>query len=586
MDLFSSQSDSLVAAIRAAGAQSVEALGVDAWVRIPLVDVVTAEKERRPPGHMADSRAFAQRYLGNQGEVIRSALRDRYPLSYTRMPVAPLPYIRQWARADSGCYQNEATRSLVLRATREVLSDTDPRAVAFPLVVDDARVSEVAPECERRARTGVKSTAVHVVWMPPIGDADGRAVAQHYWPHDVLALSHPSYPTEDEALIFVALRQADGRWLGYRRLFTEVDGVVDVWGPWEMSLWAEGYEERAVWREYEGTILPVVLLRLEPGDGGVWPAAERDSYLVADQLNTSRANLEHVTDLQGHSNLLVASDTLDENDVGVAPDSLIKLRSGDTASWISPAPALEQMRVSIEEKQGAVAVARGNDASAYSATPGPAESGIARIVAKFPHELALRESREAVRRFDERLCRLVMDVTDSWGDTAFGDQVAPRTVLAASVVFEDPGAKQQRAVVNLDVGAISPAQYAVEIGLFPSVEKAAEAGYSTLAAMQAPAVVASVSSSLASAVPLAAAAPTTEPAAAPTINELTLAIERSGRLGDVTTLNMLRRKLAEVLGSTYAGDVTAADLGIGAALADPEVAAAADAATVTNAAGE
>jgi hypothetical protein len=232
-----------------------------------------------------------------------------------------------------------------------------------------------------------------------------------------------------------------------------------------------------------------------------------------------------------------------------------------------------------------VAVARGNDASAYSATPGPAESGIARIVAKFPHELALRESREAVRRFDERLCRLVMDVTDSWGDTAFGDQVAPRTVLAASVVFEDPGAKQQRAVVNLDVGAISPAQYAVEIGLFPSVEKAAEAGYSTLAAMQGPAVIASVSSSLASAVPLAAAAPTTEPAPAPTINELTLAIERSGRLGDVTTLNMLRRKLAEVLGSTYAGDVTAADLGIGAALADPEVAAAADPATVTNAAG-
>jgi hypothetical protein len=510
MDLFSSQSDTLVAAIRAAGAQSVEALGVEAWLRIPLLDVVTAEKERRPPGQMADSRAFAQRYLGNQQEVIRSALRDRYPLSYSRMPVAPLPYIRQWARADSGCYQNEATRSLVLRATREVLPDTDPRAVAFPLAIDDARVSEVAPECERRARTGVKSTAVHVVWMPPIGDADGRAVAQHYWPHDVLALSHPSYPTEDEALIFVALRQADGRWLGYRRLFTEVDGVVDVWGPWEMTLWAEGYEERAVWREYEGTILPVVLLRLEPGDGGVWPAAERDSYLVADQLNTSRANLEHVTDLQGHSNLLVASDTLDENDVGVAPDSLIKLRSGDTASWISPAPALEQMRVSIEEKQGAVAVARGNDASAYSASPGPAESGIARIVAKFPHELALRESREAVRRFDERLCRLVMDVTDSWGETAFGDQVAPRTVLAASVVFEDPGAKQQRAVVNLDVGAISPAQYAVEIGLFPSVEKAAEAGYSTLAAMQLPPPPpASVSSAVASSAPAAPTAPAT-----------------------------------------------------------------------------
>lgn len=488
MDLFTSQSDHLVSAIRAAASQSTESVAMgDAWVRLDVKTLVEAEKERRPPGQAADSRAFAQRYLGNQGGLIREALRLRYPLSYARMPVAPLPYIRQWARADSGCYQNEATRSLVVRGSRDGVPDTDPRTVSFVRVLEDARLSEVAPECERRARTGIKSTVVHGSWMPPIGDADGRAILQHYWPHDVMALSHPSYPTEDEALIFVAMRQNTGRWLGYRRLFTEVDGAVDVWGPWEVGTWEEGKEHLALWNEYEGTVLPAVILRLEPGDGGVWPAAERDSYLIADQLNTSRSNLEHVTDLQGHSNLFLASDTADEDDLGVAPDSLIKVRTGDSASWISPAPALEQMRAGIEEKQGAVAVARGNDASAYSATPGPAESGIARIVAKFPHELALRESREAIRRFDERLCRIVMDVNDTWGDTAFGAGLMPRTVLAPSVVFEDPTAKQQRAALNLDVGAISPAQYAVEIGLFPSVEKAAEAGYPTVAAMQVPA---------------------------------------------------------------------------------------------------
>jgi hypothetical protein len=486
MDLFTSQSDPLVTAIRAASSQSTETVaGGDAWVRLDVNTLVKAEKERRPPGQAADSRAFSQRYLGNQGALIREALRLRYPLSYARMPVAPLPYIRQWARADSGCYQNEATRSLFIRANRAAVAEDDPRSLAFARVLEDGRVSEVAPECERRARTGVKSTATHTTWMPPIGDVDGRAVTQHYWPHDVLAMAHPSYPTEEEALIFVALRQSDRHWLGYRRLFTEAEGVVDVWGPWETGRWEEGKEERAVWNEYEGTVLPVAILRLEPGDGGIWPAAERDSYLVADQLNTSRSNLEHVTDLQGHSNLLLASDTADEDDLGVAPDSLIKVRTGDTASWISPAPALDQMRAGIEEKQGAVAVARGNDASAYSATPGPAESGIARIVAKFPHELALRESREAVRRFDERLCRVIMDVTDTWGETSFGDAVMPRTVLAPSVTFEDPTAKQQRAALNLDLGAISPAQYAVEIGLFPSVEKAAEAGYPTVAAMQA-----------------------------------------------------------------------------------------------------
>jgi len=497
MDLFQSQSDSLVAAIRAAASQSVEAQAADAWVRIPLKAVLKAEQERRPPGHMADSRAFAQRYLGNQGDLIRAALASRYPLSAARMPIAPLPYIRQWARADSGCYQNEATRSLVAKSTRDPLPPADPRNLMFTHGLEGARVSEVCPECERRARSGVKSTATHTTWMPAIGNDDGRAIVQHYWPHDVLALSHPSYPTEEEALIFVALRQADGGWLGYRRLFTEVDGVVDTWGPWEVGTWVEGQEERARWGEYEGKLLPVVILRLEPGDGGVWPAAERDSYLVSDQLNTSRSNMEHVTDLQGHSNFVVSSDTADEDDLGVAPDSLVKLRTGDSANWASPTPELEQMREGIEEKQRAVAVSRGNDAGAYSATPGPAESGIARVVAKFPHELALRESREAVRRFDERLCRVVVDVLDNWGDGSFGVDVVPRTVLAPSVVFEDPTAKQQRAALNLDLGAISGAQYAVEIGLYPSTEKAAEAGYPVLAGMQAPAAVAtSVSASL------------------------------------------------------------------------------------------
>jgi len=486
MDLFPSQSDALAQAIRDAASQSVEAMETDSWIRVDVKTLIKAEKESRPPGQVADARAFAQRYLGNQSAIIRAKLYERYPLSAARMPVAPLPYIRQWARADSGCYQQEATRVLVSKASGEPLPDADPMQEAYGTALERARVSEVAPECERRARTGIKCAVVHVSWMPPIDENPGRCLLQHYWAHDVMALAHPSYPTEEEALIFVALRQGQDRWMAYRRLFTQdPDGVVDQWGPWEIGRWTDGKEEQATWSEYEGTVLPVPILRLEPGDGGVWPAAERDSYLVADQLNTSRSNLEHVSDLQGHSNLVTSSNTLDENDLGIGPDSHIPLRTGDSAQWISPAPALEALRAGIEEKQSAVAIARGNDANAYSASPGAPESGIARIVAKFPHELALRESRETVRRFDERLCRVVMDVSDTWGDTNFGTMFAPRTVLAPTVVFEDPTAKQMRALANLDAGAISAAQYAVEIGLYPNVDKAAADGYDPVARMRA-----------------------------------------------------------------------------------------------------
>ncbi len=45
-----------------------------------------------------------------------------------------------------------------------------------------------------------------------------------------------------------------------------------------------------------------------------------------------------------------------------------------------------------------------------------------------------------------------------------------------------------------------------------------------------------------------------------TINEMTLGIERMGRLGDVDTVNILRRALAEKLGVKYDGDLSTADL--------------------------
>lgn len=45
-----------------------------------------------------------------------------------------------------------------------------------------------------------------------------------------------------------------------------------------------------------------------------------------------------------------------------------------------------------------------------------------------------------------------------------------------------------------------------------------------------------------------------------TVNEITLGIERMGRLGDVDTVNILRRALAQKLGVSYEGDIAAAEL--------------------------
>lgn len=492
MDLFFPALTNQFIDIIRAGANRTTSVA-EAWAGARIKDLFVVDAALRPPGQAQDSRAFAQRYLGNQEHIVRAALRKRYPLSASSMPVAPLPYIREWARKDSGAYQQEPERYLVAKADRSVVDDAATRD-AYDRLIEASRISEVAPECERRARTGIKGVAVHVGFLPGIDDEPGRPLLRIYWPHDVVIICHPSYPAEDEAAIFVAFRQRSTstnaqRWLCYKRDFAEDEaGVVTTWGAWQQATWTTD-DAVAVWEEYQGNVAPFAVMRLEPPDGGFWPAAERDSYLLADELNTSRANLEYVTDLQAHSNLVVSADEYDENEQPIGPDIPLKLRANGTAQYITPSPALVEMRDGIAEKQRSIGAARGNDPNTYSAEQGPAESGIARLVAQFPHELTLRESREAVRRFDERLCRVLLDVADNFDPDlpTFGVEVRPRTNLAPSVTFEDPSAKQSRALLNLQEGAISPAEYAVDVGIMPSIAAAEEAGYSNVARLRQPA---------------------------------------------------------------------------------------------------
>jgi hypothetical protein len=499
MDLFAPQNPALLALV-AAGANRSTSVS-DAWSAASVRDMLALDAALRPPGHAQDSRSFAARYLGNQEGIVRAALRHRYPLSAATMPIAPLNYIRQWARKDSGSYQQEPDRYLVSRADRSVVEDATTKD-AYDRLIEASRISEVAPECERRARTGIKAAAVHVGYLPAIGEEDGRPLLTHYFAHDTVVLCHPSYPGEDEAMIFVALRQTSSgdhhRYLCYRRSFVDDDtGAVVSWGPWEVGTWDSG-RDYVDWAEYEGLVVPVAALRLEPPDGGYWPAAERDSYLLSDGLNTSRANAEYITDLQAHSNLVIASATYDESEQSAGPDAVIKLRDG-TASWITPTPALTDMRDSIAEKQRSVGASRGNDPNSYSSEPDTSvESGVARMVAQFPHELTLREARESIRRFDERLCRILLDVADAYDPDlpAFGLDVRPRTELASTVVFEDPAAKQARALINLQEGAISPAEYATDVGITSSKAAAIEAGYSDVARMREPIVAPSITTAL------------------------------------------------------------------------------------------
>lgn len=498
MDLFASQVPALVAGVAANANRSVDEVldpAQTSWSSQHMRDVLALDHTMRPAGQAAASRGYAVRYLGDQRAIVARLLFERFPRSADRMHPAPIGYIRMWARADAGCYQTEADRYLVDVNGARVENDAMQEAATRRW--ERARISEVAPESERRACTGLRSTVVHVGHLPGIDGEPSREVLTHYWPHDVVVLTHRAFPGDDAAIVFVGLRQANAydekgnvieRWLCYKRDTVDDDaGVPMSWGPWQTTEWrSDRYS--ALWAEYAGTLLPVVTLRLESPDGGYWPAADRDSITASDQLNMSRANADFILDLQAHSILTVSDDTFDEQDASAAPDGVLGLKTGATASYLTPAPAFDAMAASMAERQETLAAARGNDPNAYAAREGAPESGVARLVAKFPHELALRERREVVRRFDERLSRVILDVADAFAVDAPSFGVTNvRTDLAPSVVFEDPAAKIDRAQRLLDAGAISPAEFVVEVGRYRNVQAAVADGYSDEARMRSPA---------------------------------------------------------------------------------------------------
>jgi hypothetical protein len=533
----------------------------------------------KPPNLNAESRLLAARYAGDQRLIIERAIKERYPSS-SKMPVAPLNFVRLWARQDSGAYAEPATRYLV-DDSGEQLPEGDARVDAFDDIVRRSRIDEVAPEAERRSLTGVRSIAAHVGYLPPVDGGVGRPVIHLYWPHDVVALCHPSIPSEEEGLWLVALRQTSPdptltAWTVYAREPVLDGDTVSAWGPWQYARIVERDTGVVVPEEYPGSVLPVAFLRIEQPDGGFWPAPERDVGPVSDSLNVSRSNLQHVSDLQAHSLLAISSDRYDADESPIGPDAAIKLNAGESISYVTPAPAFGELREGIEETQRAIATTRGNNPSAYSARPGPAESGIARQIANLPHERRLGELRPVIQRWDERVCTILVDVADTFDESVptIGEGVVTRTELAPTKTFEDPESKQRRLALDLDLGVISLAQYAVAMGHYSSIAAAKEAGLpDTPRAALATAIEADTRT--ASSLPMAPERETAPAAVVdtqPTINELTLGIERLGRLGDTDALNILRRKMASILGVEVA-DVTASTL-------------ASDASTVAEAVGD
>ena len=451
-----------------------------AWSPDQLSDLLTLGRRQRAADYDVVVSGLARRYAGDQQQIVRDALRRAYPRTGDKMPIDPVNWLRFFARQDSGVYMTPATRALVDETTGEQLAEDDPRAEAFADALEDLALDVVMPEVERRCATGVRAAAVLVGWRKVADEQE--PVAHVYWPHDVVTIAHPSAPDEDEAFWFVALRQATEQttttspvwWVWSREFVEDAQGNVASFSAWSHRRVSEDGEIQTASETYPG-ILPVAFLRTEPGNGGWWPAPDRDVSVNVDTLNVSRSNRQHVINMQAHAQAVYSGTMRETSELVGGPDAVIHVGNGEVLQYLTPSADHAAIQISATRDLQELGVSRGNSPDAYAVEPGAPQSGVSRLIANAPHDQRISEMRPIFIDFEEsELLPIVLDVLTHFSPEAPAsfEGVYPVVTMGTAKVYEDDAAKTQRVLDLLSAKIIDEADARVMLGLSSSRDDA------------------------------------------------------------------------------------------------------------------
>lgn len=420
-------------------------------------------------------------YEGRSATWVRQRLMQLFPESGAGIPVLPFGWIKMAASIQASVYDWPAVREL-LGDDDQPLPPEDERVLRFASVLRDAAVDRVMPEAERRVACA-RTIVVAVRWRERhdaiAGAIVGRCSLDLYWPSDVWIVPHESAPSDPSMAVALLARSAHGGHEVWRRE-ADVDpatGRVRAFGPWIVGFFDDEGKESRPEVEYKGRILPFCLLRIEDSGASPWVATGDDDIHLAEAQAVDQSDALYLGLKQAHSDRVYRGNHLDRVEGG--PDRVIKIDPNENLDTLDYNPKIIERSEALQSRLRMWALSRRISQDAVSVEPSAPLSGVSRQIANEPQDKMRRESEAALKDFEEQqLLPVLVDVHDTF---TTGKEIGVyrfRMTPAQRPAYEDPEARQRRALEARDAGQISAARAAVECGWYGDLASAVAAGLS------------------------------------------------------------------------------------------------------------
>jgi hypothetical protein len=442
------------------------------------MDQLRAASGWRPFGFALDREVRRKLYEGKGQEYVSARLKDLFPKT-PDIPVMPFNLAALYAETSATFYELEPTRTLVDIATREELDEEDERVKAFADLVRSCGAAVKMPEAERRAEWCLET--IVAVRARKTVDATGALVQavrlELHHTENAWIVPDPDAPTDEQRARAFALKTRHG---------ASGKNALELWTRDEQSnRWTFSFEamdgsgqlEPPV--KYDGDFLPFIMVRSREPDAS--PYVERGS----DDVDTVIMQLVDESDaaqterLQGHTDRVYKGTRKGEGELPIGPDKTTQIDPGEDLYSLDYNPKIVERAASLQRRLDIWERTTRSPQGSFSPSAQVPESGIARQIRNLPAEKKAREHAALYVEMESR--RLWPVAIDVWNKKTEGKPITGvevRVTPRHETAYEDPEARQRRLQADVDMGVLSKARYAVEMGHYRTVAEAVEDGIS------------------------------------------------------------------------------------------------------------